>query len=322
MKTVARAIWQILTRLVCFQETTGHGDGVTAGTAPNREEKRTNKKERAAGRKSGPAFGKALVVLRRRHKRGVKSIDFVDCQRKRKEKKINNLSSLHVCARMDPSVDRLYKEAKLGMWDGVLERLKSDDRLAAKAAVYARPASGWTLLHQAAFWGNDEACRLLLDAGASPAAMCHAGTRPDQAARRRKHDDLAGWLCGLADAAEASRALHAHEQRHAPTISTGLGAIVLNACSDGMDRLRRLSKSARAPVATTSDTPHAIASCSRRYSEAIEKRAAAHIYIAYGGGLVCVPQGARYYVDTAGDVLVGWHGTCDPPLDMDGVPLV
>lgn len=223
---------------------------------------------------------------------------------------------------MNPSVDRLYGEAKLGMWDGVLKRLKADDRLAAKAAVYARPASGWTLLHQAAFWGNDEACRFLLATGASPAATCRAGTRPDQAARRRKHDDLAAWLCDLADAAEASRALHAHERQRTPTTATNLGAIVLNACSGGMDRLRRLSKGAREPVATTKDTPRVIASCSRRYSEAIEKRAVAHMHVAYGGGLVCVPQGARYYVDGTGDVLVGWHGTCDPPLDMDGVPLI
>lgn len=205
---------------------------------------------------------------------------------KKKGKKRNSLSSLRVRARMNPSVDRLYEEAKLGMWDGVLKRLKADDRLAARAAVYARPASGWTLLHQAAFWGNDEACRFLLNAGASPAAVCHAGMRPDQAARRRKHDDLAAWLRDLAE--EASQTQHAHEHRHAlrtATATTGFGAIVRTACNDAMVRLRRPSKSsARVPATTTAtttdtseavgDTPSAIAPCSRRYNEAIEMRAA------------------------------------------------
>lgn len=233
---------------------------------------------------------------------------------------------------MNPSVDRIYEEAKLGMWDGVLKRLKADDRLAARAAVYARPASGWTLLHQAAFWGNDEACRFLLNAGASPAAVCHAGMRPDQAARRRKHDDLAAWLRDLAE--EASQTQHAHEHRHAlrmAAATTGFGVIVRTACNDAMVRLRRPSKSSTRVPATTTTTdtseaaggmPSAITPCSRRCNEAIEMRAATHLEVAYGGGVVLIPQGARYHADRSGDVVVGWHGTYDPPSDMDGVPLV
>lgn len=229
---------------------------------------------------------------------------------------------------MDSLVGRLYEEAKSGAWDHVLERIEADSVLAARVAAYVRPASGWTFLHQAAFWGHDRACCVLLAAGASPAAVCRAGMRPDQAACRRKHDDLAAWLCGLAD--DASQTRHTHEHRRASTAATNLGAIVRNACNDGMNRLRRLSKSARTPAATATmttpaeagDAPGAIVPCSGRYAEAVEMRAATRIEVAYGGGVVHVPQGARYYVDATGGILVGWHGTYDPPLDMDGVTLV
>nr|UDO47684.1 ankyrin repeat [Pandoravirus massiliensis] len=224
---------------------------------------------------------------------------------------------------MGSSVDRLYEDAKRGMWDSVLDRLAADDALAAKAAAYVRPTSGWTLLHQAAFWGHDKACCVLLAAGASPAAVCHAGTRPDQAARRRSHDDLAAWLCDLADAADIQRAARQRERQHAPA-ATNLGTIVRDACNDGMTRLRRLSKSARTPAAPTigKDAPTVAVLCSRRYGEAIAMRASSRVNVAYGSGVVCVPQGARYYVDARGDVLVGWHGTYDPPSDMDGAPLI
>lgn len=255
--------------------------------AKQRGEKRTNKRKETQDETGIGLWQSVSVVLQHQHEARAKSTDSVGRPRgKKREKKRNSLSSLRVRARMNPSVDRLYEEAKLGMWDGVLKRLKADDRLAARAAVYARPASGWTLLHQAAFWGNDEACRFLLNAGASPAAVCHAGMRPDQAARRRKHDDLAAWLRDLAE--EASQTQHAHEHRHAlrtATATTGFGAIVRTACNDAMVRLRRPSKSsARVPATTTAtttdtseavgDTPSAIAPCSRRYNEAIEMRAA------------------------------------------------
>ncbi|WBR14440.1 Ankyrin repeat protein [Pandoravirus kuranda] len=225
---------------------------------------------------------------------------------------------------MDSLVGRLYEEAKRGRWDLVLQRIEADSALGARAAAYVRPASGWTFLHQAAFWGHDNACRVLLAAGASAAVVCRAGTRPDQAARRRKHDDLATWLCGLAD--EAPRTQRAHDGRRATTATTNLGAIVRSACSDGMNRLRRLSKSTHASAASTrapiDDTPGTIVACSGRYAEAIEMCAATRMDVVYGGGVVHVPQGARYYVDTTGGVLVGWHGTFDPPLGMDGLPLV
>lgn len=171
---------------------------------------------------------------------------------------------------MEKSVDRLYHQGKAGAWDQVLAAIVADPRLAERAAVHARPSSGWTLLHQAAFWGREDACRALIKRGASPSTACAAGSRPYQAARRRGHEEIAAWLEDLADEADAAAALP----------------------------------------------------CSHKFCEAARRRAASAMCVAYGGGLVRIPAGARYYADASGHVLVGFHGSYDPPLDMDGRAVV
>jgi hypothetical protein len=35
------------------------------------------------------------------------------------------------------------------------------------------------------------------------------------------------------------------------------------------------------------------------------------------GGVVKIPSGARYFADSFERVLVGWHGSYDPPVGMD-----
>lgn len=57
---------------------------------------------------------------------------------------------------------------------------------------------------------------------------------------------------------------------------------------------------------------------SNRWSEATESRADTELFVAYGGGLVRIPKGATYFVDSLSRVLVGWHGTFNPPCGMDG----
>ena len=54
------------------------------------------------------------------------------------------------------------------------------------------------------------------------------------------------------------------------------------------------------------------------WAERIERRAWREMRVAYGGGCVIIPTGARYFVDSFERVLVGWHGTYDPPAGMDG----
>tara|TARA_A100001011_G_C14292837_1_gene837014 strand:+ start:161 stop:295 length:135 start_codon:yes stop_codon:yes gene_type:complete len=35
-----------------------------------------------------------------------------------------------------------------------------------------------------------------------------------------------------------------------------------------------------------------------------------------------IPAGKDYYVDNRGHILIGWHGTYNPPLGMDDKPLI
>ena len=42
----------------------------------------------------------------------------------------------------------------------------------------------------------------------------------------------------------------------------------------------------------------------------------------YRGGLISIPEGAWYYTDARGDVIIGWHGSYNPPMDMDGVSML
>lgn len=55
---------------------------------------------------------------------------------------------------------------------------------------------------------------------------------------------------------------------------------------------------------------------SSAWNESRALQSAREIRVAYGGGVIVIPQGATYYVDGFGRTLVGWHGTYDPPEGM------
>lgn len=61
---------------------------------------------------------------------------------------------------------------------------------------------------------------------------------------------------------------------------------------------------------------------SSAYDDYTARRASRPMRVAYGGGVVKIPVGAMYYVDSFERVLVGWHGTYDPPCDMAGGPFI
>ena len=70
------------------------------------------------------------------------------------------------------------------------------------------------------------------------------------------------------------------------------------------------------------DALYQLAKSSSAWSEAIERGAARELSVAYGGGIVTVPRGARYFVDAFERTLVGWHGSYDPPSGMDGASML
>lgn len=55
---------------------------------------------------------------------------------------------------------------------------------------------------------------------------------------------------------------------------------------------------------------------SNRWEEAQERRASQPMRVAYGGAVIAIPAGSRYFVDAFERTLVGFHGTYDPPSDM------
>jgi hypothetical protein len=57
---------------------------------------------------------------------------------------------------------------------------------------------------------------------------------------------------------------------------------------------------------------------SSAWEQARERHAVRELRVAYGGGLRVIDAGAHHYVDAFDRVLIGWHGSYDPPLGMDG----
>lgn len=174
----------------------------------------------------------------------------------------------HAILSAGDAVKRLYLRAKAGEWTMTLATLDADADLAKEVAAYRRRSSGWTFVHQAAFWGRQDACRALFKRGASPSAVTDDGFSPSAVARQRGHDDLAALLAAFADKTGATRP------------------------------------------------------CSLAFGEAIEQRATAAFHVPYAGSMVHVRAGSPYFVDTCGCVLIGWHGSYNPPYGMDGIDLV
>ena len=90
----------------------------------------------------------------------------------------------------------LHAAAAGGAGRALIKRL-----LDAGVEVDAPQSGGFTGLHEAAGTGNDDVARLLLDAGASPAALTREGKTPAMLARDAGHEALARML----DARRGSR---------------------------------------------------------------------------------------------------------------------
>jgi len=92
--------------------------------------------------------------------------------------------------------EALYEEVKAnGQWAHVLQTLAAGGAPAQRLALFARPVSGWTLLHQAAYWGNWPAAEALVKAGADRSACTRNGGQTAAAvATERGHAQLAAFL--------------------------------------------------------------------------------------------------------------------------------
>ena len=166
-----------------------------------------------------------------------------------------------------------YQAAKSGEWDRLLSEWENSAVLAKSCSRYSKPGSSWSFLHQAAYFGNQQACRALIGLGASLEARTHDSLTPAEVAAQRGHHELAAFL------------------RNASVGRNTLWDPPLD--------------------------PDVLPS-SNRWSEATEAIATAELFVAYGGGLVRIARGSPYFTDSLNRVLVGWHGTFNPPCGMGG----
>lgn len=173
-------------------------------------------------------------------------------------------------------IERAYAQAKQGDWARLMAAWQEDPAGARRLSRYQEPTSGWTALHQAAYFGREDAARALIGLGASTLAVSRDGKTAADIASERGFGELEARL------------------RHAAT---------------GTDSL----------WAPPRDPDLLPSSC--LYSEASPRQASEAVKVAYGGSYTTIRAGSRYFVDTFGRVLVGWHGTYDPPSGMDAEPL-
>lgn len=111
----------------------------------------------------------------------------------------------------------------------------------------------------------------------------------------------------------ANGMLHTLEMQNAAEIAWQYGHLELgNLLQRATDSMGSLWKPVHDPDLLPS---------SNLWEEAVERRATASMRVAYGGGVVNIPAGSRYYVDSFERTLIGWHGSYDPPSGMDGMPM-
>ncbi|KXS19502.1 hypothetical protein M427DRAFT_52930 [Gonapodya prolifera JEL478] len=172
------------------------------------------------------------------------------------------------------SAESLYFKAKDGLWDELKSIFVADPASGRAAVRFVKPSSGWTMLHQAAWWGSEDGVRLCVANGAQlTLASKDNRETPLQVAKSRGHLHIVALL---------ERAV------------TGTGSLWM-------------------PLEDPTIWP---SSCS--WDEARLVDVDADMVVAYAGGRVEIPKGAKRYADSFGRTLVGWHGTWDPPLGMDG----
>lgn len=170
-------------------------------------------------------------------------------------------------------IRQIYEQAKSGYWDSVMSQWMQEPLLGRLCSLYQAPSSGWTFLHQAAYFGREAACIELIRLGSSAAKQSAKGKSAAEVAREHGYSELALLL----------------------------------------DRSILEDRSLWSVPSDPAQLPS-----SNLFEEANERRASTLMLVAYAGGVVHIPNAARYYADSFGRPLIGWHGTFDPPCAMDG----
>jgi len=91
-------------------------------------------------------------------------------------------------------IKQIYEQAKSGKWDNVISEWMEEPMLARLCSRYRTPSSGWTFLHQAAYFGHEPACRELIRLGGSAATLTANGKSAVEVAREHGYTELAALL--------------------------------------------------------------------------------------------------------------------------------
>ena len=92
-------------------------------------------------------------------------------------------------------IDETYSLAKQGQWTRVLAAWDSSPVLLRRCSRYIHPGSGWSFLHQAAYFGQQQACYQLVGAGAAIAITDKQSRDPATVAAQHSHPTLAEYGC-------------------------------------------------------------------------------------------------------------------------------
>lgn len=175
------------------------------------------------------------------------------------------------------AVERLYVLAKQGAWSAVLSAFDTQPLVAANCSRFKKASSGWTFLHQAAYFGSESAARALIRLGASLKVQSNERETAADVADARGHGELSRLLRTAAQSADNLWEPSSHPE------------LLPSSCA---------------------------------WVDGVVRRASNELRVSYGGGAIVIPAGSRYFVDSFERILVGWHGTYDPPCGMDAESMV
>lgn len=174
-------------------------------------------------------------------------------------------------------IDEAYGLAKAGHWKRLLNMWIDSPVLTNRCSRYVNEGSKWTFLHQAAYFGHQEACRALIARGATVDALTRDDRTPaDVAAEKGNHD---------------------------------------------AEHMLRRASLGRDSSWQPSPDPDVLPG-SNCWEEGMEAVASVELFVAYGGSIVRIPKRSRYYIDSFQRILIGFHGSFDPPSDMGGYSLI
>jgi hypothetical protein len=117
----------------------------------------------------------------------------------------------------------------------------------------------------------------------------------------------------------AARLIELGADVHAATKGGATAAGVAQQCGHvGMTKLLGEAGQGQPPLPPPSTSSMHLLPSSQQWHPSQQRTAHCTLHVSYAGGVVTIPAGEHYWTDAAGQVLVGWHGTYNPPCGMDG----